>query len=496
MRFAHSVKFNAVMNTILTASNMLIGIITIPYITRTLSVEGYGNVTFAQNISQWLSAICLVGIPTYGIRECARVRDDKRQLTSVVKELLVIITVCTLTTLACFALAIVLVPRLNEISALMLMFLVSTLLLSYGVEWFFQAMEEYRYITIRSVVFKMLSFAAMLVFVRADGDYLIYGAITAFVTCGNNVLNLIRLGGMVDLRAAGSLRIRRHAKPLASFAVQSIASSIYLFFDSVLLGMLSTNNMQVGLYQLAAKLKGVCWSVVNAIVGVLVPRLSYYARHSMRQYYGLIGKGFGFVCNLCLGLCCYLVAECEPLTVWVSTGKYLDAVAAVRIIGLVSFFACMSTFLGLCILTPLDREDRLAASNLIGVPVSLVGNLLLDARFGATGAAASMLVAEIMIFAMQIRYSRDVLRRSVSAAQVCRMGGCHACAFSILLVLLHNASALSMGCGAQVMVGMLAYCLVWMAVGLLVREDTARWIFGLVRGGLSRIGKRGSSPEG
>ena len=198
--FAHSVKFNAAMNTILTASNMVIGTITIPYITRTLSVEGYGNVTFAQNISQWLSTICLVGIPAYGIRECARVRHDERQLASVVKELLIIITGCTSTVLGCFALTIVFVPRLRGLSVLMLMFLVSTLLLSYGVEWFFQAMEEYEYITIRSVVFKTLSFVAMLIFVRADGDYLIYGAITAFVTCGNNVLNLIRLGNMIDLR--------------------------------------------------------------------------------------------------------------------------------------------------------------------------------------------------------------------------------------------------------------------------------------------------------
>ena len=144
MQFEHSVRFNAVMNTILTASNMLIGVITIPYITRTLSVEGYGNVTFAQNISQWLSALCLVGIPTYGVRECARARDDPRKLASVVRELLAIITVCTLTVLACFALAIAFVPRLHGLAALMCMFLVSTLLLSFGVEWFFQAMEEAR----------------------------------------------------------------------------------------------------------------------------------------------------------------------------------------------------------------------------------------------------------------------------------------------------------------------------------------------------------------
>ncbi|WP_460185886.1 flippase [Bifidobacterium adolescentis] len=484
MQFEHSVRFNAVMNTILTASNMLIGVITIPYITRTLSVEGYGNVTFAQNISQWLSALCLVGIPTYGVRECARARDDPRKLASVVRELLAIITVCTLTVLACFALAIAFVPRLHGLAALMCMFLVSTLLLSFGVEWFFQAMEEYEYITIRSVAFKVLSFIAMLLLVRADGDYLVYGAITAFVTCGNNVLNLIRLGGMVDLRTSAPLHIRRHIKPLASFAAQSIATSIYLFFDSILLGMLSADNVQVGFYQLAAKLKGVCWSVINAIVGVLVPRLSYYAKHSLGQYRDLMGKGFGIVCNLCCGLCCYLLVETGPLTIWVSTGKYADAITAVRIIGLVSLFSCMSTFLASCVLTPLDQESKLAVSNMAGVPISLAGNLLLDAHLGATGAALSMLAAEIVIFVLETRYCWDVLRESISLRRLARIGACHACSTAALLALLYGAPA--MDCAAQVLAGMSIYCLVWLLAGLIFHEETVCWTIGVIRGKLPR----------
>ena len=167
------------MNTILTASNMLIGLVTLPYVTRVLSVEGYGNVTFAQSLSNWLSAICLIGVPTYGIRECARVRDDPRALAKTVKELLTIITIFTTATLSVFAICIVTVPRLHALSSLMWIFLVSTLLLSYGVEWYFQATEQYEYITIRSVVFKIISLIAMLVFVRHEDDWLIYGAILA-----------------------------------------------------------------------------------------------------------------------------------------------------------------------------------------------------------------------------------------------------------------------------------------------------------------------------
>ena len=160
LKQTHSVKFNAVMNTLLTASSMLVSVITVPYVTRVLSVEGYGDVMFAQNVSQWLSAMCLIGVPTYGLRECARVRDDPREMARVVRELLVIITIFTAVVLAGFGVSILIVPRFRQIAALMWVFLVSTLLLSYGVEWYFQAIEQYKYITIRSMVFKMLSLTA------------------------------------------------------------------------------------------------------------------------------------------------------------------------------------------------------------------------------------------------------------------------------------------------------------------------------------------------
>ena len=254
--------------------------------------------------------------------------------------------------LAGFGVSILIVPRFHQIAALMWVFLVSTLLLSYGVEWYFQAIEQYKYITIRSMVFKMLSLVAMLVFVRGEGDYLAYGVILALVICGNNVLNLARMLRMVSFSGLGPMHIGRHLKPLASYAVLSIASSVYLAFDSILLGMLSPSNVQVGLYQLASKLKGICFSVINAIIGVLIPRLSYYAKNDLEKYGALLRRGWGFLLNLCLGIALYLLVCAYPLVVLISSEKYVDAVLPVRIIGLVNLFSCMSYFFGLCILSP------------------------------------------------------------------------------------------------------------------------------------------------
>lgn len=484
LKQTHSVKFNAVMNTLLTASSMLVNVITVPYATRVLSVEGYGDVMFAQNVSQWLSAMCLIGVPTYGLRECARVRDDPREMARVVRELLVIITIFTAVVLAGFGVSILIVPRFRQIAALMWVFLVSTLLLSYGVEWFFQAIEQYKYITIRSMVFKMLSLVAMLVFVRGEDDYLAYGVILALVVCGNNVLNLARMLRMVSFSGLGPMRIGRHLKPLASYAALSIASSVYLAFDSILLGMLSPSNVQVGLYQLASKLKGICFSVINAIIGVLIPRLSYYAKRDPEKYGALLRRGWGFLLNLCLGIALYLLVYAYPLVVLISSEKYADAVLPVRIIGLVNLLSCMSYFFGLCILSPLDQESKLARANLTGAPISLVCNLLLDGTFGATGAAISVCLAELVIFLMQLHDCWPVLREHIDASDVLRTFMSHIMAAAVALATGMPLAGLNVA--IQVIAGFAVYSVVWLVAALITGETTARWAFGLLQGFMKR----------
>lgn len=476
-------KFNAVMNMVLTVSNMFVGIITIPYVTRVLSVEGYGNVSFAQNLSTWLSTICLVGIPAYGVRECAKVRDDQRALASLVRELLIFITIFTIIVLSIFAICICTIPRFKELAPLMWMFLVSTLLQSYGVEWYYQAIEQYQYITIRSVVFKLVSLISIFLFVRHTDDWLIYGAIFAFMVCGNNVLNLLRLFRTLHFCQLAPICLRHHIKPLCSFAVMTVASSTYIAFDSVLLGMLNDSNVQVAFYQLAAKLKNICWQIVNAIVGVLIPRLAYYVKKEPGKYRILLKRGYDFTLNICLGIMFFLLIYAQPIVVIFSSSKYLDASLPVRIIGVVNFCSCMSYFFGLCILTPLGRENKYATANLIGVPISFILNILLDNRFGAVGASIAILIAEGAIFIRQIEDSRDILTSIVSLKDTLRTLISHIVAFTvafIILILLPYSGVNSYTAGGAFIVlvsGFAGYILTWLIIALLLHEGTAYWIF-------------------
>ena len=69
------------MNVILTASTFIFPLITFPYISRILLPAGVGKVNFATSLVSYFSMIAMLGVPTYGIRACAQVRDNREAVS-------------------------------------------------------------------------------------------------------------------------------------------------------------------------------------------------------------------------------------------------------------------------------------------------------------------------------------------------------------------------------------------------------------------------------
>ena len=111
-------KLNFIMNALLTMSSFIFPLITFPYVSRILLPEGTGKVSFATSLISYFSMFAQLGIPTYGIRACAKVRDDKEELTRTTQELVIINFVMSVISYTALAVALMLVPRLREERAL------------------------------------------------------------------------------------------------------------------------------------------------------------------------------------------------------------------------------------------------------------------------------------------------------------------------------------------------------------------------------------------
>ena len=115
-----SVKYNFAMNIILKMSSFVFPLISLPYITRTLGAEGNGKVAFASSVITYFSMFAQLGIPTYGIRACAKCRDNKDELTKTVQELLVINFAAVGISYTMLIIGMITIPKLRQEPALML----------------------------------------------------------------------------------------------------------------------------------------------------------------------------------------------------------------------------------------------------------------------------------------------------------------------------------------------------------------------------------------
>ena len=110
----HSIKYNFIMNAMLTISQVIFPMITFPYYSRVLGAEGTGSIGFALAVVSYFTMIASLGVPTYGIRACAKVRDNKEKLSQTVQELLIINGITTAIMYVVYFLALAVIPRFTQ----------------------------------------------------------------------------------------------------------------------------------------------------------------------------------------------------------------------------------------------------------------------------------------------------------------------------------------------------------------------------------------------
>lgn len=409
-----SVKFNFIMNFILTASSILFPLITSPYVLRVLQADGIGRVDSASAIMTYFTMFASLGIPTYGIRTCARVKDDKEELSNTVQELMIINTVTMLISYTVFLATVFFLPEFAEEKTLLFINSISMVLNVIGVTWFYNAIEQYAYITCCSVAFKMISIVLMFAIIRSPEDYVKYGAITVFAASASYVLNFINLRKYINLKKTRPYRFRVHLRPIFVFFATSAAISIYTNLDLVMIKFMK-GNAEAGYYSTAIKIKNLLVSLITSLGTVLLPRLSYYIKNGDREEFKkIIAKAFSFVLIAGLSVALYFTLMAEDAISLIAGKGYVPSILIMQILMPTVLLIGLSNITGIQMLTPYGEENKVLFSIVCGAVLDFVLNLFLIPEYGAAGAATATVLAELMVLMVQCIFLgkslKDVLK--------------------------------------------------------------------------------------
>ena len=472
-----SVKKNFIMNAILTVSTFIFPLITFPYISRVLLSAGTGRVSFARSIIAYFGMIAALGIPTYGIRACAKVRDDKEKLSRTAQELLIINVIMSLVAYALLALAIIFIPKLRAEKTLLIVISATIIFTTLGMEWLFKAMEQYTYITVRSIIFNAVALVLMFLLVHKQSDYVIYGGITIVASSLGYILNVIQARKYIQLKPMGNYNLKQHLKPVLVFFAMAAATTVYTNLDQVMLGFMKTDT-DVGYYHAAVRIKEILVAIVTSLGAVLLPRVSYYIQNGMMEEFRRITKkAINFVFLFASPLMVYFIIFAREGILLLSGADFMGSILPMQILMPTVLFIGLTGLLGIQILVPLGREKMVLYSVIAGAVVDLIINALLIPKWAATGAAIGTLVAEAVVLVVQLYVLRkDNIKEAFTPIQywkiIVAVAAGSAASFWILF--------LHMGTIIVLLVSAVLFFAVYAGILLLLKEPMAWEIIDIV----------------
>lgn len=404
-----SLKINFIMNAVLTISAFIFPLISFPYVSRILGPSGTGNVSFATSIVAYFALFAQLGIPTYGIRATARVRDDKELLSRTVQEIFIINILMSILTYIVFFVVLNIVPQMSD-DKLLFMIVSSTIFFNaIGMDWLYKGLEKYTYITTVSILFKFIALILMFILIHQKRDYVIYGAISIFAASASNICNLLNVHKYIYLKPIGNYDFKVHLRPICIFFAMACATTIYTNLDTVMLGFMKSNT-EVGYYNAAVKIKTVLLGVVTSLGAVLLPRASYYIENNLiDEFKRISSKAINFVILISFPLALYFIIFAKEGIFFLSGDAYAKAILPMQILMPTLIFIGLTNIMGIQMLIPLGKEKVVLYSEIAGAIVDLAINTVLIPIMASSGAAIGTLVAEMVVWIVQyIALKEDV----------------------------------------------------------------------------------------
>lgn len=396
---AKSVKANYLFNLINSGSQLLFPLITFPYASRIMMADGIGQVNFFQSIISYISLFTCLGIPMYAMREVAKARDNVAAVTQITLEILLLHAFLSLLGYMVVAVICMIVPQVQTNIPLFLLLSVTIFFTAIGCEWFYQGIEDFKYVAVRGLIVKSVSVVLLFLLVKTKEDILWYGAYTVLGVLGGNVFNFIRLRKYLHRTMVhfSSLHPFRHLKPALHIFVFNVIVSIYLQLNNVLLGFMKDAEA-VGYFTAATKVMILTMSISGALGTVMIPRTSHLmAEGRMNEFKVLIQKSYDFILAITMPLTVGLIFTSSNAILLLSGDGFAPAILTSQIVAFNILMVGISGVMGLQVLYPMGKINIVIVCTCIGAVVNVLLNIWLIPRYGHNGTAVAYMLAEVAV---------------------------------------------------------------------------------------------------
>lgn len=289
-----SIKKNLGWNIFLTVSGYLFPLLTFPYVTRVLGADNLGLANFALSVVDYALIFANLGFSAIGCKYISQYNSDTEKRNKIFGSLVSLHIILSCIIIAVYTSCVFLIDQLYENRILYLVGIAKIVSNVFLIEWLFQGMQDFRYVTLRTLIIRSLYVIAIFAMVRHKEDYDVFFYITIAQVVVNAVVNWNYSRKYVHFTFSFK-GIRQFIFPVFSMGINYILLSFYVTFNNIILGM-CCDDASVGYYVTATRLYAILISLITAYNGVLFPHLnSLFGKGEMDEFKKYIRESFSLV---------------------------------------------------------------------------------------------------------------------------------------------------------------------------------------------------------
>ena len=412
-----SLMKNSIYNVLYRILSILFSLVSSAYVARILMAESIGKVSAAQNLVSYFTIFATMGIPTYGVQLIGKLQFKDDEKNKNFTELFIINFVLTL---FCSIIYFVVIGSLDYFQSRRLLYIIAgvNILANFiNVDWFYQGLQEYKYIAVRSLIIKFVSLIVLVTAVKDANDYIIYAGICSFSTVGNYILNLVKLPKLVKF-SFKNLEFKKHIKHIALLFAATIAAEVYVLADTTMLEHMCGSTI-VGYYTISSRIISIARSIVIAISAVFLPQLSLLHNNGEeKKFIELSNKGLHILACLSIPASIGLILVAKEMILVMFGDGFYNSILVTQILAFSITTVAFSNFLGLQILVAIGKEHVTTISTVCGAIINIILNLLLIRQFAHVGAAIASAITELMVTLIQIIFVRKYIKLNINIFKI------------------------------------------------------------------------------
>lgn len=403
-----SLKGNFIYSTILTFSTYLVPLMVFPYISRILGVDSIGAIDTIDNIIDYCILFSMMGMSTLGIREIAKYKNDKKRLQETFNNLFWLNVISTIVVFFFLIVTTICIPTLQQRIVLLTIGSFKLFANLFWIEWFYRGLEDFKYITIRSVIVRLLFIVSVFVFIKEKSDFTLYYILFVSIVIINAICNWTYKRNKVSLRFK-HIALKTYAKPFIILGIFAMLSAIYTKLSIPVLSF-TCGDTEAGYYATATRMYQVVIALISSLISVLIPRMSVLIREgNYREISHLFELAFKLLFFISLPIIWYVEFLAPDIIMIFAGSGFEQAAIPMRIVIFQVLIIGSEQIYIMQLLIPLNKDKKVAVAGLCGVITWAILSTILVPLWHGIGTSIVWVATESVVLLIAIYYIKKAM---------------------------------------------------------------------------------------